>query len=305
MSKFSNKYPHTKHTAFDILKWKLGIVKSEPTEKTIPEFPYDAGDPASPFSLTWIGHASFMLQLDQHYMLIDPVFGKHCSPFPIPSLRRRQAPAIMLENLPEISYVLITHSHYDHLETSTIRALAKRAIFLIPDGMAPWFYRLGCSVVIEAKWWQRVELTDDLSVTATPAQHGTARHFFDRDTMHWCGWMIEYKDKKIYNLGDSGYCPHFKEVSERFDNIDLSIIPIGAYNPRSIMEPVHLNPSDAVKVHRDLKSKRSVASHWGTFKLTDENLNEPPYELKKALREESLDEKEFLVIKVGDTISLI
>ena len=143
---------------------------------------------------------------------------------------------------------------------------------------------------------------DGWEIHCVPAQHFAARTPFDRDRTHWCGWVLRTAERTVYFAGDTGYCPIFKEIGERFGGFDLAMIPIGAYRPRWIMQSIHVDPNEAVQIHRDVRSRRSVACHWGTFRLTDEPLNEPPAVLRQAVAERGLPAEEFRALKFGETI---
>jgi N-acyl-phosphatidylethanolamine-hydrolysing phospholipase D len=138
---------------------------------------------------------------------------------------------------------------------------------------------------------------------SVPVQHFSGRTPFDRNETLWSGWIIEGKKGKIFFAGDTGYSPVFREIGERFGPMRVSLIPVGAYRPRWFMKPVHVDPPEAVRIHRDTNSQQSIASHWGTFKLSDEPIGEPPRYLEKALKEAGLDEKEFITMRFGETLS--
>jgi N-acyl-phosphatidylethanolamine-hydrolysing phospholipase D len=155
---------------------------------------------------------------------------------------------------------------------------------------------------LELNWWQSTSF-HGLKIHSVPIHHFSGRSLFDRDETLWSGWIVEGKKGKIFFAGDTGYSPIFREIGKRFGPLDVSIIPIGAYQPRWFMKPVHVNPPEAVKVHQDINSRQSIASHWGTFKLSDEHINEPPIYLRKALKEIGTDEKHFLIMSFGETRS--
>ena len=292
---FTNPWPHQDHRFTDILKWKLKLGHQE--EPALPDAPdrpaarrvvsreQIASPPASGWRVTWMGHASFLLQCGGANLLIDPVFSEHCFPLPLPGLRRRVALPCAFEDLPPIDVVLITHGHYDHLDLSTLRKLGNQTRIIVPEGHREWLRAKGFSNVREVTWHGCEAIDAGLRVTATPAQHFTARTPFDRNRGHWCGWLLESDGCKLWHAGDSGYCPAFAEIGARHGAIDFGMIPIGAYMPRSIMRPMHMNPAEAVQAFLDSRCRRAVAMHWGTFQLTDEALGEPPLLLEVALRD--------------------
>ena len=310
-SRFKNSHPHSEHGLLDILRWQLRLVPAEanyiPAEE-IPPFqpqPCPAGDLTRPDSekvqLTWIGHSTFLIQHRGRNILTDPIFG-NCQPVPSSKLRRLAPPGVLLASLPEIHDVLISHCHYDHLDAPTIKALGAMPNYWLPEGLSSWFRRRGIDHCHEMAWWQSASLSDGLEIHAVPAQHFAARTPFDRNRTHWCGWVLRSPARTIYFAGDTGYCPTFREIGERFGGFDLAMIPIGAYRPRWIMQPIHVDPNEAVQIHLDVRSRQSVACHWGTFRLTDEPLNEPPVVLQKALAGRGLLPDQFRTLRFGETI---
>jgi N-acyl-phosphatidylethanolamine-hydrolysing phospholipase D len=208
-----------------------------------------------------------------------------------------------LEDLPPIHAVIISHNHYDHLDEQTIERLGNQPTYFVPLGLSRWLKKRGAHRVIELDWWQSSS-SAGLKFHSVPIQHFSGRTPFDRNKTLWSGWVIEGRKGKIFFAGDTGYSPVFKEIGERFGPMSLSLIPIGAYRPRWFMKPVHVDPPEAVRIHQDIKSRQSIASHWGTFKLSLEPLGEPPHYLEKALKEAGIDRNEFVIMKFGETLSL-
>ena len=173
--------------------------------------------------------------------------------------------------------------------------------FFVPLGLKDWFQDLGINRVVELDWWDQYE-ERELIITAVPVQHWSKRSPFSRNKTLWAGWVVQSKNFRFLFAGDSGYTPHFKEIGDKLGPFDLAAIPIGAYEPRWFMRPHHITPEEAVQVHLDVRSKKSVAIHWGTFILTDEPLDEPPKRLKTARQNKGLSENEFLVFKHGETM---
>jgi N-acyl-phosphatidylethanolamine-hydrolysing phospholipase D len=309
-SPFDNPWPHKTHGFSDILGWKLGISARE--KPRIPDAPNSgaplitldplqiAQAPIQTWRTTWLGHASFLVQGGGISLLIDPVFSDHCAPLPFPSLKRKVAPPCLLSELPHIDAILLTHTHYDHLDLPTLRQLGQTIPLFLPSGHKALLKKSGFNNVTELAWWDSHDLTDNIRITAVPGQHFTSRTPFDRNTGHWCGWVIEGVEKKLWHAGDSGYCPVFSDIGERFDGIDLAMIPIGAYQPRSIMQAMHMNPDEAVQAFIDAKCQRAIAMHWGTFQLTDEPFGEPPILLKQAMDEKNLPDHRFVAGSIGE-----
>ena len=295
----------------DILRWKIGL---PPHEKAVmPDAPDKAADrfplvkkdlaelPILGWRVIWLGHASFLLQSVGVSILIDPVFSSHCSPVKVPSLRRLVSPPCSLADLPPIHTVLLTHTHYDHLDLPSLRALGSGVRLVVAEGHAAWLRRAGFRDVTEVPWFGSHALTPEIRVTATPAQHFTARTPWDRNCGHWCGWMIQEKDTTLWHAGDSAYCEGFREIGERFGPIDFGMIPIGAYQPRYIMRSMHMNPEEAVQVFKETQCRRAVAMHWGTFRLTDEPMGEPPLRLAAAMESSQLAADRFTAGAVGQS----
>lgn len=299
----------------DILKWKLRW-----TPREAPAMP-DALDrpagwerlepqtiakpPEAGWRVVWLGHASFLLQGAGRSLLIDPVFAAHCGPFPLPGLFRQVPPPCRLDELPQIDAVLLTHSHYDHLDLQTLRKLGCDIPIFIAEGHAAWLGRKGFTRVSDLAWGQTSDAIPGLQLTATPAMHFSARTPFDRNRGHWCGWLIEGGGCKLWHAGDSAWCPAFAEMGERLGEIDFGMIPIGAYQPRSIMKGIHMNPEEAVSAFREARCRRAVGMHWGVFRLTDEALGEPPAMLEEIARKVGLPDGAFVTVPVGRPIPVM
>lgn len=312
--RFSNPWPHPQHGLRDVIRWKLGLPPLEtPRLPDAPDTPAPwvslnpatiSEPPATGWRAVWLGHASFLLQGCGLSLLIDPVFSKYCAPFPLPSLRRLIPPPCPLRDLPRIDAVLLTHSHYDHLDLPSLRTLGRAVRLLVPEGHGAWLRRKGFRDVEEVGWHGSFPLAPGVRATATPAQHFTARTFWDRDRAHWCGWRIDSAEGALWHTGDSGFCEVFREIGEQYGSVDFGMIPIGAYQPRHIMRPVHLNPDEAVQVFLDTYCRRAVGMHWGTFRLTDEPMGEPPLLLESARRAKSISAASFGAGTVGEIIGI-
>ncbi len=306
---FSNPWPHAHHGIRDILKWKFGIGLQE--SAVIPnasDVPPDcrritrqeiAAPPSRGWRIAWLGHASFLVQGFGVSILIDPVFSDYCSPVPINSLRRKSLLPCALEDLPKINAVLLTHSHYDHLDLSTLRKLPGDFRIVTAEGHADWLAKKLSRPVSELSWHDGMQLTKKIKLTSTPAQHFTSRTPFDRDRGHWCGWLLESNSSKIWHAGDSGYSPAFREIGERYGPINFAMIPIGAYQPRAIMKPMHMNPEEAVMAFEDARCRRAVGMHWGTFRLTDEPMQEPPIRIAAELERRGISPAAFVTGEIG------
>jgi len=255
--------------------------------------------------ITFINHSTFLIQTRGLNILTDPIWSKRASPFSWAGPQRRRPPGIAFDDLPQIDVVLLSHNHYDHLDVDTMKKLYKkfRPRIFTPLGIRTFLEKNGIIEAIDMDWWDELELTEMLKLVAVPAQHFSGRGMFDRDATLWCGFVIRRKEGNIYFAADSGYNSlMFKETGQKLAPIHVAILPIGAYKPRWFMSPIHTSPEEAIKIHFDLQAKKSIASHFGTFTLADEGEEEMYNDLKKALEENKLSGKIFLVMKEGEGI---
>jgi N-acyl-phosphatidylethanolamine-hydrolysing phospholipase D len=261
--------------------------------------------PSSTLRTTWIGHATCLVQLNKINILSDPVFGEGISPIGYPKRFHSIQDEIQVENLPKIDYVVLSHSHYDHMDWPSIQRIVKthNPHWIVPLKLDEWFMDAGIDKVTALDWWETYQ-KDDLSIQAVRAQHWSNRTMFDKNYYLWCGYVMESNKQKVYFAGDTGYCEVFKEIGERCGPIDLALIPIGAYNPRWMMKNQHIDPYEAVQIMQDIKAKKSMAIHWGTFKLTDEPVMEPVQFLKEALEKAKLDPNCFVAVKQGEIVEI-
>lgn len=317
MSRFTFGHPwrHEYHGVRDIVRWKLRLL---PEERALyPEAGHQpagwralsaeslAVQPTTGWRVHWLGHAGFFLHGCGINLLIDPIFSNYCAPVHLPMLRRKVPPPCAIGDLPRIDAVLLTHSHYDHLDLPTLRGLAGEPRIFIAEGHGKWLGRKLGRPVHELPWWRQGELQEGVSITAVPAQHFTSRTPWDRNLGHWCGWLIQGEGCKLWHAGDSGYCPAFRELGERHGPIDWGMIPIGAYQPRQVMRSIHMNPEEAVQAFLDAGCRHAAAMHWGTFDLTDEPMQEPPIRLREELKRRGLSSDRFTGMDVGSTWTIL
>jgi N-acyl-phosphatidylethanolamine-hydrolysing phospholipase D len=312
--KYKNSHPHPEHGFRDVLRWQLGFGPREVSPFAPGELPPYQPQSCAPakailvetdperIQLTWIGHSTFLIRHRGRNILTDPIFGDCDPPLSLARLRRVAPPGLPFQSLPRIHDVLISHCHYDHLDASTIKRLGNGPNYWLPAGLARWFQRRGINRFQQMDWWQSATVFEGIEIHCVPAQHFAARGLFDRNRTLWCGWVIRSSDRAIYFAGDTGYCPVFKEIGAGFGGFDLAMIPIGAYRPRWLMRPMHVDPDEAVQIHLDVLSRQSVACHWGTFALTDEPLNEPPRLLERALAARLIPPEKFRVLRFGETV---
>lgn len=241
--------------------------------------------------VTWAGHSSFVIELGDFRVLTDPVWSERCGPLPFLGPKRMLPPGFPLEELSQINVVLITHNHYDHLDSRTIRKIAAthpNAAFICPVGLEEWLRKHGCRSVIELGWWDTTEVSV-ARITAVPAQHWSRRGIFDTNKTLWCGFVVEAQNRTFYFAGDSGYHDHFARIGRRFDKIDVAALPIGGYNPDWFMRILHMTPEDAAQAFVDLGAENFIAMHHATFPLTDEPWDEPAQRLEAEWGHRGLD----------------
>jgi L-ascorbate metabolism protein UlaG (beta-lactamase superfamily) len=255
--------------------------------------------------VTFIGHATFLLQTAAGNILTDPMYSERAGPFNAMGPRRVRQPAVRFEDLPPIAIVLLSHNHYDHCDLRTLRSLAKRfdPLLVTPLGNARLAKSAGLRKVEELDWWQQSKAAA-LPIVLTPAHHFSARTPFDRNRALWGGFLLMLPGHRIFFAGDSAYSPLFAGVRERLGPIDLALLPIGAYEPRWFMHAVHMNPAEAVQAHLDLQAARSVGMHFGTFPMTIEGIDEPLRALEQARRAHDVPPEQFGVLDFGESIRL-
>ncbi|KXS12909.1 Metallo-hydrolase/oxidoreductase [Gonapodya prolifera JEL478] len=292
---------------------------------------------------TWLGHACLFVQVGGVNVLADPCCSERCSPVQWAGPARHRPLPCDLADLPQIDVVLISHNHYDHLDLPTIQRLAKLPIgsqttYFVPLGNKRWFEKSAPNVkVVEGDWWDEWEFSkstatgaqvgaaeeEKVTVACTPCQHFSSRSIWDRDATLWSSWVVKSPNASFFFGGDTGYravprswpdpyaelsklphCPAFKQIGDKYGPFDLAAVPIGAYSPRWFMSPIHCSPEDSVELHRDIRARKSVGMHWGTFTLTDEPYWEPPQRLKAALAAHGMPEDEFVVLDIGGAVEV-
>jgi len=256
-------------------------------------------------TVTWIGHATMLVQIGGRTMLFDPIFSERASPVSFAGPIRRVPLPATLDELPPIDVVMISHSHYDHLDLPTVRRLQAQPdgppLFVVPLGMDRFLRANGATRVEGLDWWGRRDV-DGVQIHLTPLQHWSARTPFDRNEMLWAGYLVRHPSFTFWFGGDTGYSqPLFQEIGRRFPGIDLAAIPVGAYAPRWFMKDQHVDPEEAVRVFRDLGASQAVGMHWGTFELTDEPLDAPIGELPRALDALGVPRELFALYRHGET----
>ena len=254
---------------------------------------------------TWLGHACFLLRLGPLTVLTDPYLSAYASPVAGIGPKRYAGTGIPLARLPRIDVIALSHNHYDHLDAPVLRRLAHanpECMVFVPLGLSTILRRLGFRHVHEMDWGETREHRG-LKITALPAVHFSSRSPFDRNRTLWCGFAISANQRRVYFAGDTGWGKVFDHAGERFGPFDLGLVPIGAYEPRPLMQAVHANPEEAVRIGMAMRAKTLVAMHWGTIALTTEPAFEPPQRFRAAAQSAGLAEAQAWVMAIGETRS--
>lgn len=305
---FNPATPEYGYRAWHVLRW---MAKRRPARwpRWIDDPPPSqsaSAPPAHQIAATFVGQSTFLVQLDGVNVLTDPVWSSRASPVKWAGPRRVRRPGLAFEHLPPIHLVVVSHNHYDHMDLATLRRLRQAfdPLFLTGLGNRSYLQKRGLARVEELDWWQTCPAASGLQVTMTPAQHFSRRGLFDRLRTLWGGFLVTAGARRVFFTGDSAYGDHFREIAGRLGPIDLALLPIGAYEPRWLMQAAHMNPAEAVRAHLDLAPRLSLAMHFGTFQLTDEAIDAPIEELRHSLRQYGVAESAFRVPGFGETIRL-
>jgi N-acyl-phosphatidylethanolamine-hydrolysing phospholipase D len=282
----------------DLLRWKLG--KNEYDKKRPLDIPLVANDGAylkdggQPPSVTWVGHATFAIQDGGDVVLTDPHWGARALLPP-----RLSPPGIPLAAVPEEAFAVLSHNHYDHLDSWTVRQLPAGMPWYVPLGMAKWFRDRGRQRVVELDWWQSVR-HGRWTLTCLPAQHWSNRFGMGRNATLWCSWLLDSGERRYYFAGDSGYFRGFAEIGRRFAPLDVALLPIGAYEPRWFMRYQHTDPEEGYQAFLDLGARTMIPMHWGCFDLTNEPADLAPKVLARVLEEKGADRERVRILAVGE-----
>jgi len=319
---FRNPWPRSEpHGLGDVLRF-FRESRSRRLAPTPPRGSFPVATPAVAYPAagtddsraTWIGHSTVLLQLGGVNLITDPVFSQRAFPVQWMGPRRVMDPGLALDRLPPLHLILLSHNHYDHLDRPAVKRIARAhpgAVWVVPLGLGRYVRGWGAREIVELDWWQPAEL-HGVRITATPARHFSNRRLGDRNRSLWCGFALAREGWRAWFAGDTGYHPEFGEVGRRTGPFDFVMIPIGAYDPRWFMERVHVDPEEAVRIYRDVAAAHPDARlplmlglPWGTFRLTDEPMDEPPRRTRARWREAGLAEDRLWIAAFGETRRLI
>jgi L-ascorbate metabolism protein UlaG (beta-lactamase superfamily) len=281
----------------DVLRWKMSS-RPEPS----PDFIADVAQSIPPryvegpgLRVTLVNHSTVLLQQAEANIVTEPIWSERASPVGWIGPQRKRSPGVRVEDLPRIDLVLISHNHYDHLDLPTLHQLRHRggSTFIVPARVARLLRAQGIAPVHELDWGESLSLPH-LTIHCVPALHFSGRGIYDRNLTLWCGYIIEFRERRVYFAGDTAFGPHFAQIREKFGKIDLALLPIGAYEPRWFMAAVHMNPEEACRAHEILAARTSIAIHHGTFQLADDGIETPKRQLVAYRPDDS-----FLVLNNG------
>ena len=315
---FRNPWPQSEpHGLRDVLRWarerrsrphapapRRGAF---PTALPAVAYPAAGGDERR---ATWIGHSTVLLQLGGVNLITDPVFSQRAFPVQWMGPRRLMDPGLALGRLPPLHLILLSHNHYDHLDRPAVKRIARAhpgVTWVVPLGLGRYVRGWGAREIVELDWWQPADL-HGVRITATPARHFSNRRLGDRNRSLWCGYALERDGWRAWFAGDTAYHPEFGAIGARTGPFDFVMVPIGAYDPRWFMGRVHVDPEEAVRIYQDLVAAHPAAGgplmlgiHWGTFRLTDEPMEEPPSRTLARWRESGLEEDRLWIAAFGET----
>ncbi len=292
----------------DVLRWQMDRKRVRGEWKVVNNTPGEkppARVEGNELRITFIGHATTLIQTQGLNIITDPLYCERAGPYSWAGPKRFKRPGIRFEDLPKIDIILLSHNHYDHLDPVTLKRIQERddSRIITSLGVSLFLEKKNITHSTELDWWGIHEVNQDVRIHCVPARHFSGRGTVDRNTTLWSGFVLETSGGNIYFAADTGYDDLiFKQIGVTFGQMRASIIPIGAYMPRWFMSPVHVDPEQAVMIHQDVRSQKSLGIHWGTFRLADEGMYDPPKELKASLAKAGLAEDSFVAIGEGEWI---
>lgn len=308
---FHNNYPGREPQAPDLLRWAWERMTGPAIAHDPAAVPWQAVDLARLASppqgprVTWLGHATVLIEVGGLRVLTDPFLTERASPLGWIGPERRKPLPLALTDLPHIDVVLISHNHHDHLDPASLLQLARQPggapRVIVPQGDAEWLSRRGVPRVEAMSWWQQHAL-GAVTLTFVPVQHWS-RHFMERgrDESLWGGYVLAVPGWQALFAGDTGYSQDFHDIRQRLGAMDLALLPIGAYQPRWLTRRQHIDPAEAMQIHQDLGARMSLGIHWGTLVLSDEPVQQPQYDLATARQQAGVAETAFPVWAIGET----
>lgn len=303
---FFNKNGASTKNFLDIIKWSVsrneGEWSNETTQNPTQVIPAHVVDDS--IQVTFINHASFLIQTDSLNIITDPIYSKRASPVSFAGPLRMRNPGISFKDLPKIDIVLISHNHYDHLDLATLKQINETSepVFVTPLGVDLFLHKNGIKNTVALDWWQGHK-EKNLMISCVPAQHFSSRGLFDKNKTLWAGFMINSVHGNIYFAGDTGYGEFIKEISKR-NKVKLALLPIGAYEPRWVMGDIHMDPQEALKAFKDLNAETGIGMHFGTFPMADDGQYESAREIDTLLQMPENAGLNFRVIKEGETVTV-
>ncbi len=294
---------------FDVMKWYFQRDQGEWTtvpddEITFAERPED--NVTSGMKITYVNHSTFLIQTAGVNILTDPVWSDRVSPMSFAGPKRFRPPGVRFEDLPPIDLVIISHNHYDHLDINTLKKLNEQfePRVIVPLGVDVYLNQEGIENTVPLDWEENQPIDSDITVHSVQAQHFSARGLFDRDKTLWSGYVIDTPVGSVYFAGDTGYGDFFTEIGNNHPDIKVGLIPIGAYKPRWFMKPMHVNPAEAIQIHKDVGAEISFGMHFGTFPLADDGMNDPENDFTQAMQQPQNAGVNFKLLTEGDTFQI-
>jgi L-ascorbate metabolism protein UlaG (beta-lactamase superfamily) len=305
---FHNLEPTEMKGLMEVLKWQLNRDRGnwpDEKQKTEAQVPRDsvAGGKTR---VTFINHATLLLQGDGLNILTDPIWSERASPMNWAGPERLREPGVRFEELPSVDVVIISHNHYDHLDLPTLQRLKEvhDPLFIVPLGVDLLLMENELERVVALDWFDSRQIQPETRITSVPVRHFSGRGLGDTNQTLWSGYVVEFSGRNVFFAGDTGYGGFFDVIRDNFSGIDIALLPIGAYQPRWFMQPIHMSPEEAVQAHKDLDAGKSIAIHFGTFPMADDGQEEPVEDLKKALDKLGVSDEDFRVLKEGEWLEV-
>jgi L-ascorbate metabolism protein UlaG (beta-lactamase superfamily) len=302
-SRFFNKEPD--NALFEHVKWlwEMKTVDWPDWINDPPQSPPPARVEKGILRVTYINQSTVLIQMDGINILTDPIWSDSPSPISWLGPKRVRAPGVKMEELPEIDIILISHDHRDHLDLPTLKKLLDKhyPVILVGLGVKQEMKSLEYENIIELDWWQEYTDSTGIKITFAPARHGSGRGLFDGNKTLWGGFVIESPAGRVLFMGDTAWGGFLQKIKEHFDHFSLAILPIGSYEKRWFMQNQHMNPDDAVAVHKILNVDQSMGIHFGTFKEhPEQTIDAHVKDLKTALEKYKIPEDKFWILKFGE-----